>query len=224
MATPQAKLKVEMPKARRQRASYLPVRVLPEMRYKFFITIDGNVSDKEFEKLVQLNDEMWFERTAEGAVEIMPPPKSDTGAKNHQISLQLGIWTDEDGTGVAFGPTMGFKLPNGAIRAPDASWVERTRLVALNRKQKKEYFPICPDFVVELRSATDRLPRLQEKMEEYIANGAKLGWLIDPLERKVYVYRPNADIEVLDDPATLKGDPLLPGFRLRLQKIWESDF
>lgn len=224
MATPQAKLKAEAPKQERKRATYLPVRVPPEMRYNFFIIIDGNVSDREFEKLVQLNDEMWFERTAEGAVEIMPPPKSDTGAKNQRITLQLGVWADEDGTGVAFGPTMGFKLPNGAIRLPDASWVERTRLAALTAKQKKEYFPLCPDFVIELRSATDRLPRLKEKMEEYIANGAKLGWLIDPLERKVFIYRPDVEAEVLDDPANLIGDPLLPGFILHLQKIWEADF
>ena len=224
MATPQAKLKIEMPKPARKRAVYLPVRVPPEMRYDFFITIDGQVSDKEFERLVQLNDEMWFERTAEGAVEIMPPPKSDTGAKNSRITSQLTIWADEDGTGVSFGPTMGFKLPNGAIRSPDASWVERSRLAALTAKQKKEYFPLCPDFVIELRSSTDRLSRLKEKMDEYITNGAKLGWLIDPSERKIYIYRPDTETEVLDDPSNLKGDPLLPGFTLQLQKIWKSDF
>lgn len=224
MATPQAKLKVPTAKAERQRAAHLPVRVLPGMRYSFFITIDGEVSDQEFDKLVQLNSEMWFERTAEGEVEIMPPPKSDTGAKNNRITMQLTIWADEDGTGVTFGPTMGFKLPNGAIRSPDASWVARARLATLSAKQKKEYFPLCPDFVIELRSATDRLNRLKEKMEEYLANGAQLGWLIDPQTRKVYVYHPNAQVDVLEDLVEISGEPVLPGFVLDLRRIWETDF
>lgn len=224
MATPQAKLIIPKAKAKPKRAAYLPVRVLPEMRYNFFITIDGEVSEKDFDKLVQLNDEMWFERTAEGVVEIMPPPKADTGAKNNRISVQLTIWADEDGTGVSFGPTMGFKLPNGATRSPDASWVERSRLAALSPKQKKEYFPLCPDFVVELRSATDRINRLKEKMEEYIANGARLGWLIDPQERRVYVYRPNAEVEILENPASVSGESVLPGFTLKLSKIFDADF
>jgi Uma2 family endonuclease len=157
-------------------------------------------------------------------VEILPPTKGDTGAKNGRIEMQLGFWADEDGNGVAFGSSSGFKLPNGAIRSPDASWVERSRLAELSPKQRKEYFRLCPDFVIELRSYTDRLKRLKEKMEEYIANGAKLGWLIDPIERKVYVYRPDREVEVLDNPATLDGDPVLPGFTLDLRKIWEPDF
>lgn len=224
MATPQAKLMIPKPKAKPKRATYLPVRVLPEMRYNFFITIDGEVSEKDFDKLVQLNDEMWFEQTAEGVVEIMPPPKGDTGAKNNRITFQLTNWADEDGTGVSFGPTMGFKLPNGATRSPDASWVKRSRLAELSLKQKKEYFPLCPDFVLELRSATDRINRLKEKMEEYIANGAQLGWLIDPKERRVHVYRPNAEVEILENPASVSGDPVLPGFVLKLSKIFDSDF
>ena len=224
MATPQAKIKAQVNKAKTKRASYLPVRVLPEMHYNFFISIDGDLTEKDFDRLVQLNSEMLFERTAEGVIEIMPPPKGDTGAKNHRIGLQLGIWTDEDGTGVAFDSSTGFKLPNGATRSPDASWVERTRLAALSPKQRKEYFPLCPDFVIELRSSTDRLKRLKEKMEEYIANGAKLGWLIDPIERKVYIYRPDSEIEVLETPTALSGDPVLSGFTLDLRKIWEPDF
>lgn len=224
MATPQAKIKAQTPKARSKRASYLPVRVPPEMRYDFFISINGDLTDKDFDRLVQLNSEMRLERTAEGVIEIMPPPKGDTGAKDGRITAQLIMWADEDGTGVAFGSSSGFKLPNGATRSPDASWVERPRLAALTPKQRKEYFPLCPDFVIELRSSTDRLKRLKEKMEEYIANGAKLGWLIDPIERKVYVYRPNATVEVLDDPAALSGDPVLPRFKLDLTKIWAPDF
>ncbi len=224
MATPQAKIKAQVNKAKTERASYLPVRVLPEMRYNFFISIGGDFTDQDFDRLVQLNSEMLCERTAEGVIEMMPPPKGDTGARNHRIGLQLGIWTDEDGTGVAFDSSAGFKLPNGATRSPDASWVERSRLAALGPKERKEYFPLCPDFVIELRSATDRLKRLKEKMEEYIANGAKLGWLLDPIRRKVYVYRPDAEVEVLEDPASVSGDPVLPGFTLDLKKIWEPGF
>jgi Uma2 family endonuclease len=226
MAAPQAKIKTETQatKTGSKRPTHLPVRVLPEMRYNFFLTIDGDFTDKDFDRLVQLNSEMRLERTAEGVVEILPPTKGDTGAKNGRIEMQLGFWADEDGNGVAFGSSSGFKLPNGATRSPDASWIERSRLAALSSKQRKEYFPLCPDFVIELRSSTDRLKRLKEKTEEYIANGAKLGWLIDPIERKVYVYRPEAEVEVLDDPATVSGDPVLPGFTLDLAKIWESDF
>jgi Uma2 family endonuclease len=224
MATPQAKLEVPKPKAKKQRAVHLPIRVPARLRDHFFLVLDGEVSDQEFDKLVQLNSELWFERTAKGEVEIMPPLKGETGEKNGRIIAQLIIWADDNGTGVSFGPTMGFKLPNGATRAPDASWVERSRLATLTPKQKKEYFPLCPDFVLELRSATDRISRLKEKMEEYLANGAKLGWLIDPVERKVYVYRPGSEVEVLDNPLTIAGDPVLPGFTLKLEKIWEADF
>lgn len=224
MSTPRAKIKYQTPKAETRRASYLPVRVPPEMRENFLLALDGGLTDKDFDRLVQLNSEMRLERTAEGVIEITPPPKGDTGAKDGRITAQLIVWADEDRTGVAFGSSSGFKLPNGATRSPDASWVERSRLASLTPKQRKECFPLCPDFVIELRSSTDRLKRLKEKMEEYIANGARLGWLIDPLERKVYVYRPDAEVEVLDDPATLSGDLVLPGFTPDLTKIWEPDF
>ena len=166
MATPQAKLETPTSKTKKQRAAYLPIRVPARLRYNFFLVLDGQVSDQEFDKLVELNSEMWLERTAEGVVEIMPPPKGETGEKNGRIIAQLINWADENGTGVAFGPTMGFKLPNGATRSPDASWIERARLAALSPKQKKEYFPLCPEFVLELRSMTDRISRLKEKMEE----------------------------------------------------------
>jgi Uma2 family endonuclease len=224
MATSEAKLKEQMPKRKTGNVLHLPVRVPEELQYNFFVTIEGFVADPEFDRLVQLNSELHLERTAEGKVEIMPPPKGDTGAKNSRIGMQLGIWADENGTGIAFDSSMGFKLPNGATRSPDASWVERSRLAALTPKQRKEYFPLCPDFAIELRSLTDRLSRLKDKMAEYIANGARLAWLIDPTERKVYVYRPEADVEELDNPAAVHADPILPGFTLHLAKIWEPEF
>ena len=115
-------------------------------------------------------------------------------------------------------------MPNSAIRSPKASWVRRSRLAALSQEQKEDYLPLCPDFVLELRSATDRINRLKEKMEEYLANGAQLGWLIDPEERRVYVCRPNAEVEILENPTSVSGESVLPGFTLKLSKIWKTDF
>ena len=170
------------------------------------------------------NSDMRIELTTEGVLEIMPPTKGDTGAKELDIAIDLGIWARADGSGVAFGPTAGFTLPNNAIRSPDASWVLRSRLAALSDDDKNRFIPLCPDFVVELRSSTDRLSVLQAKMEEYIANGALLGWLIDPIARRVYVYRPNAPVEALDAPDTLSAEPELAGFALNMTPIWEPAF
>ena len=170
------------------------------------------------------NRDMRIELTAEGVLEIMPPTKGDTGAKELDIAIDLGIWARADGSGVAFGPTAGFTLPNNAIRSPDASWVLRSRLAALSDDDKNRFIPLCPDFVVELRSTTDRLSVVQAKMVEYIANGARLGWLIDPINRRVYVYRPNAPVEALDAPDALSAEPELAGFALNLTPIWEPAF
>ena len=170
------------------------------------------------------NSDMRIELTAEGVLEIMPPTKGDTGAKELDIAIDLGIWARADGRGVAFGPTAGFTLPNNAIRSPDASWVLRSRLAALSDEDKNRFIPLCPDFVVELRSTTDRLSVVQAKMAEYIANGARLGWLIDPIAQRVYVYRPNAPVQVLDAPDTLSAEPELAGFALNLTPIWEPAF
>ena len=125
-----------------------------------------------------------------------------------------------DGTGLAFDSSAGFTLPNGAIRSPDASWVRRERWNALTPDQQEKFAPLCPDFVVELRSRTDRLSDLHDKLQEYIDNGARLGWLIDPIDKRVYVYRPGQPVESLDDPATLSGDPVLTGFVLPVRELW----
>ena len=170
------------------------------------------------------NSDMHIELTADGVLEIMPPAFAITDHKNVKISSQLDVWADQDGSGVAFGPTAGFTLPNRAIRSPDASWVLRSRLAALTAEDKNRFIPLCPDFVVELRSTTDRLSVVQAKMAEYIANGARLGWLIDPIARRVYVYRPDAPVEVLDAPDTLSAEPDLAGFSLNLTPIWEPAF
>jgi Uma2 family endonuclease len=143
-----------------------------------------------------------------------------TGQRNIRISRYLDVWAETDGTGFAFDSSTMFTLPNGAKRSPDASWVKRERWEALSEKQQEGTGPLCPDFVVELRSPSDRLPVLQEKMQEYIDNGAQLGWLIDPIDKRVYVYRSGQPVEQLDDPETLSGDPVLPGFLLPVRELW----
>src|SRR5262249_46606376 len=129
-------------------------------------------------------------------------------------------WAETDDTGLTFGSSTGFTLPNGAIRSPDASWVRRERWDALTKEQRTRFAPICPDFVVELRSPTDRLSDLHDKMQEYIDNGARLGWLIDLIDKRAYIYRPGQPVESLDDPATLNGDPVLPGFILSVRELY----
>ena len=139
------------------------------------------------------------------------------------ISGQLYHWTKRDGTGAAFDSSAGFRLPNGADRSPDAAWVSHERLGQLTREQKKKFIPLCPDFVIELHSPTDSLAATRAKMVEYLDNGARLGWLIHPEAKRVYVYRPGAPVEELRDAIQVSADPELPGFALDLQDIWEPN-
>lgn len=178
------------------------------------------MTNEQFYEFCQANGDLRIERTANGEVIIMPPAFSDTGNRNFNIAAQLGNWTEQDGTGIGFDSSTGFTLPNGAMRSPDASWIELKRWNALTDAQKASFAPICPSFVIELRSSSDRLIKLQEKMQEYIDNGASLGWLIDRQNRKVYIYRPNREVEILDNPEAVNGNPELPGFVLRMTKIW----
>jgi Uma2 family endonuclease len=136
----------------------------------------------------------------------------------------LDAWAENDGSGIGFDSNGGFILPNGAMRSPDAAWVRRERLANLTAEQKQRFLPLCPDFVIELRSPSDPLSTIQAKMREYTENGARLGWLIDPEERKVHVYKPNEPVEVLGNPDKLSGEPALPGFVLGLKPIWEPGF
>jgi Uma2 family endonuclease len=183
-----------------------------------------DVTEDKFFEFCQLNAEWRIERTAQGEVLIMPPTGGETGSRETKLSTQLTNWAEQDGTGVAFGSSTGFDLPNGATRSPDASWVERSRLEMLTTEQKKKFLPLCPDFVIELRSPSDRLDDLKEKMQEYIDNGARLGWLLDPISRRVYVYLPGSPVECLDNPQNISADPVLPGFKLDLARAWEPGF
>ncbi len=182
------------------------------------------LTDEQFALFCEQNREARIERTADGVVELMPPVKGDTGAKEAHIVVHLGNWARGDGDGVVFGSSAGFTLPNGAVRSPDASWVLKSRLAALSDEDKDRFIPICPDFVVELRSPSDRLSVLQAKMDEYMTNGTRLGWLMDPLRRSVYIYRSQAQPEILENPESLSGAPELPGFTLDLKPIWEPAF
>ena len=150
----------------------------------------------------------------------MPPTGGTTGSRNARITARLTVWADMDGTGLSFDSSTMFCLPNGAKRSPDGAWVRRERWDTLSEEERDSFVPLCPDFVLELRSATDRLLFLQDKMQEYLANGAQLGLLIDPKSKKVYVYRANQPAECLDNPRTISGDPVLPGFVLDLKDIW----
>ncbi len=179
------------------------------------------LTDRQFADFCGLNRDLRIERAMTGKLEIMSPTKGLTDNRNVKITTQLEIWTQRDGTGMAFGPSMGYTLPNGAMRSPDASWVSLSRLAALTSEDLNRFIPICPDFVVELRSDTDRLSVLQAKMQEYMDNAARLGWLIDPQERRVYIYRPNQEVQTLENPESLSADPTLPGFTLDLREIWD---
>ncbi|AKE64015.1 hypothetical protein MYAER_1663 [Microcystis aeruginosa NIES-2549] len=178
------------------------------------------MTEEQFYEFCLANRDLRIERSASGEVIVMPPAFSDTGNRNFNIALQLGNWSELDGTGLGFDSSAGFTLPNGATRSPDAAWIKLERWNALTEKQKASFSPICPDFVIELRSASDTVSSLQKKMEEYIANGTLLGWLIDRQNRQVYIYRPHREPEILNAPETISGDPELPGFELVMAKIW----
>lgn len=178
------------------------------------------LTDDELFELCARNRELRIERSAEGNLIVMTPAGGASGHRNFEIVGALRDWAARDDTGVGFDSSAGFLLPNGAMRGPDAAWVLRSRLAPLSPEAKERFLPLTPDFVVELRSPSDRFADLRAKMEEYRDNGARLGWLVDPLERQVHVYRPDQPVVLLDDPPEVSGDPELPGFTLDLAPIW----
>jgi Uma2 family endonuclease len=180
------------------------------------------LSDKEFEEFCRDNPELRAELTAEGEIFFMPPTGGTTGIHNFSLIFEFGKWHVKNiKKGFAFDSSTVFVLPNGAKRSPDLAWVKAERWNALTKEQQDKFPPLCPDFVVELRSKTDLLKTLQAKMREYIENGAQLGWLIDPTKRKVHVYRPNEAAEILNEPGEISGEPLLQKFTLKLKDFWE---
>jgi len=186
-----------------------------------FSSVLKRMTEDEFFEFCELNRDLRLELTSEGDLIVMPPTGSKSGHRNLKLSVKLGLWAEQDGTGQAFDSSTGFALPNGAKRSPDFAWISNERWNALTQDEQEKFAPLCPDFVVELRSPTDSLKTLRRKMEEYIANGAQLGWLIDPLERRVYIYRPQTGVVELDNPQTISGDPVLRGLALNLEEIWD---
>lgn len=178
------------------------------------------VTHEQFQQIAAVNRDLRLERTATGELIVMPPTGSETGNRNLDISGQLWLWNRQTKLGVVFDSSSGFKLPNGADRSPDASWVKLERWQTLTPKEREGFAPLCPDFVVELRSKSDNMEPLREKMREYITNGSRLGWLIDRKNQKVEIYRQNQDVEILDHPRTLSGEEVLPGFVLDLTDVW----
>jgi len=179
------------------------------------------VTEEQFTAIAIANRDLRLERTAEGELIVNPPTGWETGKQNSHISGELYLWWRNSGNpGQAFDSSTGFTLPNGAIRSPDASWISQEHCNAISPQQKSAFSHICPDFVVELRSISDSLSSLQEKMQEYLENGAKLGWLLDPQHRRVELYRPRVDVEVLENPVELSGEDVLPGFMLKLARVW----
>lgn len=181
--------------------------------------LQHKLTDDDFFTLCQQNRNLRIEMTKEGDMIVMMPTGGEGGNRNFNLIGEFYAWVKADGTGVGFDSSTGFKLPNGAKRSPDLSWIERKRWTRVPKKLRKKFPPICPDFVVELRSETDDLEVVQAKMEEYLENGAQLGWLIDPLEKKVHIYRPDEKVKILNRPKTLSGEPLLQGLKLKLAGI-----
>ncbi|MDV2995260.1 MAG: hypothetical protein N4J56_004914 [Chroococcidiopsis sp. SAG 2025] len=178
-----------------------------------------DLTDEQFFMLCQQNRDLKFERTAKGKIIIMPPTGWGTGNRNVELSFQLQAWSRSNDLGIAFDSSTGFILPNRAIRSPDAAWVRKARIEALNPDPDK-FLPLAPDFAVELMSASDMLEDLQTKMQEYVENGVRLGWLIDPKQQYVEIYRQGREVEALLSPTTLSGEDILPGFVLDLQGIF----
>jgi Uma2 family endonuclease len=177
------------------------------------------ISDRAFWRLCRANPDLRLERNADGELIVMPPAAADSGHRNAGITAQLWYWNQDAGLGVDFDSSAGFTLPNSAIRGPDASWMTRERWDALPQHERERFSHICPDFVAELRSKSDDMSILRKKMQEYLSQGARLGWLIDPKGGTVEIYRPGRPVEILERPATLSGEDVLPGFVLELKGI-----
>jgi Uma2 family endonuclease len=175
---------------------------------------------EQFYQLCEENPDLKLERNAQGELIIMPPTGGETGKSNSTINAQIWFWNDQNQLGEVFDSSTGFTLPSGADRSPDVYWVEKYRWDALTKEQKEKFIPLCPDFVIEILSPNDSLKKTQEKMQEYIENGCRLGWLVNRKKQEVEIYRPGKQVEVLKLPQTLSGENILPGFVLNMQRIW----
>ena len=190
--------------------SELPVR----------LRFDRPMTDDELMRFCAENDDLRVERDANGELIVMSPAGGGSSSRNAQLNRQLGNWADETGVGNTFDSSSGFRLPDGSMRSPDAALIAWPRWNALSEKQQEEFPPICPEFVIELRSPSDRLIPLQEKMRLWVANGAELAWLVDPSRKTVEIYRPGREAEVVEGGSAVEGEGPVAGFVLELGKIW----
>ena len=202
----------------------MTIAILPcaEGRLTLNLSPWPDLSEEDFFQFCAANPDLRLERTAEGEIVIGLPEDWATSHRNTHILSALGAWAKASRSGIGFDSSAGFRLPNGAILAPDAAWVRREQLAGLTAEQMEGIPPLAPDFVIELLSPADWLPALEAKMAEYAANGVRLGWLIDPFARTVKVYRPGREPEPLTGPERISGDPELPGFVLELEGIWKG--
>ncbi|MDJ0600453.1 MAG: Uma2 family endonuclease [Crocosphaera sp.] len=174
------------------------------------------LSNEQFYQLCQVNDQWRLEETAQGELMIMPPVGAISGNRESEFNADVVIWNRETKLGKVFSSSTVFILPNGGKRSPDVAWIANERWDKLTLEEKEKFAPICPDFVIELRSRTDSLSQLQTKMQEYVNSGLKLGWLINPQNQQVEIYRHSQPVEVVSLPTTLSGENVLPGFTLEL--------
>ncbi|MGH9444997.1 MAG: Uma2 family endonuclease, partial [Terriglobia bacterium] len=165
-----------------------------------------------------------IERSAKGEIIVMSPAGGYASFQSGKVFSQLDAWATKDGSGVAFDSSAGFLLPNGAMRSPDAAWVQLSRLQKLTHREKEQFIPLCPDFVIEVASPSDEGSELRAKMQEYLSAGLQLGWLILPASKEAEIYAPGAEAQILTAPEALRGDPVLPGFRLQLGPVWNPPF
>lgn len=180
------------------------------------------MNDEQFFQFCLLNRDLRIERSAEGDLIIMPPAGGSSGRGNAELTYLFQVWSNRDGTGQIFDSSTGFKLPNGATRSPDVAWVRNERLDQLSDEEWEKFLPLCPDFVLELRSPSDPLRFVEQKMEEYMQNGARLGWLLDAPQRHVHIYRRGQSLEILDNPQKLSGELVLQGFVLDVPQLWAA--
>ena len=202
----------------------MPAVITPHFADDVVINLDAilkHISDEEFFEMCRQNPDMRLEMTKEGDVIFMPPTGGETSTHNFSLIVRFGIWAEKDGTGIGFESNALFVLPDGAKRSPDMAWIKLERWNQLPAAERKSFPHICPDFVMELRSPTDSLKAVKEKMAEYLENGAQLGWLIDPKQKKVYIYQPDTEVIELDHPASISGEPLLKGFTLDLTRYFD---
>lgn len=205
--------------------SFFVPRWLPDRTkaVKYYISFEDDapkMTPEEFWEFSRQNPNMRAELTKDGEVTLMSPTGFESSYENSQINFQLTSWANKDGSGIVTESNGGFILPNGATYAPDNTWTRKSRIAKFTAKERRKFLPLCPDFVIELLSFSDKLSELQAKMDEYLENGLRLGWLIDPYRKRVHVYRPGQEAEILEDPSRVSGEDVLPGFALDLMEIW----